>query len=119
MPATGISLGLDRILEVMKENKMFDEDSGLTKVFVANVDDNMLNDAIKISSELRKNCINVQMNVMGRNFSKQLEYVSNSKIPYVLIVGRDEVKSKKFTLKDMKTGKQKRLSMKKIISLLN
>lgn len=118
LPATGISLGLDRILEVMKENKMFKSEKSNTKVFVANADSSVLNDTIKIVKQLRENNINAQMDLMERNFSKQLEYASNLDIPYVLIVGKKELKKKKFKLKDMKTGKQKELALKKIISLL-
>lgn len=117
LPATGISLGLDRILEVMKEDKMFKIEKS-NKVFVANVDKSVLNDAIKIIKKLRENNINAQMDLMERNFGKQLEYASNSQIPYVLIVGTKEVKKKKFKLKDMKTGEQRELALKKIISLL-
>lgn len=118
MPATGISLGLDRILEVMKENKMFETEKGNTKVFVANVDNTVIKNVIMIAKELRKNNINAQMDLMERNFGKQLEYASNSQIPYVLIVGKEEIKKKKFKLKDMKTGRQKEFSLTKIISLL-
>lgn len=118
LPATGISLGLDRILEVMKENKMFKTEKDGTKVFVANVEDSVISYTIKIVKQLRENNINAQMDLMERNFSKQLEYASNSQIPYVIIVGPTEVKKKKFKLKDMKTGKQRELNLKKIISLL-
>lgn len=118
LPATGISLGLDRILEVMKENKMFETEKSNTKVFVANVDNSTIKDVILIAQELRKNNINTQMDLMERNFGKQLEYASNAQIPYVLIIGREELKKKKFKLKDMKTGKQRELALKKIISLL-
>jgi len=118
LPATGISLGLDRILEVMKENKVFKTEKGGTKVFVANVEDSVINDTIKIVKQLRENNINAQMDLMERSFGKQLEYASNSQIPYVLIVGKEELKRKRFKLKDMKTGKQRELNLKKIISLL-
>ncbi len=118
LPATGISLGLDRILEVMKENNMFRNGKSNIKVFVANVDSTVTKNTIMIVQELRKNNINTQMDLMQRNFGKQLEYASNLQIPYVLIVGKEELKKKKFKLKDMKTGKQRELVLKKIISLL-
>ncbi len=117
MPATGISLGLDRILEVMKENKMFKDEKSNTKVFIANVNDDVKDDVIKIANDLRKD-LNVQIDLMNRSFVKQLEYASSSGIPYVLIVGKEELKKKKFKLKDMKTGEQKELVLSKIVSLL-
>ncbi|MEM5808522.1 MAG: His/Gly/Thr/Pro-type tRNA ligase C-terminal domain-containing protein, partial [Candidatus Aenigmatarchaeota archaeon] len=118
IPATGISLGLDRILEVMKENKMFKEEKSGTKVFVANVNSSVIDNAIKIVQELRKNRISAQMDLMERNFSKQLEYASNLDIPYVIIIGPEEIKRNKFKLKNMKTGEQRELTLQKIISLL-
>lgn len=117
LPSTGISLGLDRILEVMKRNEMFKIEKP-NKIFVANVGSSVLDEAIKIVQELRKNNISSEMNLMERNFSKQLEYANSLQIPYVLIVGIEELKKKKFKLKDMKTGKEKELTLKKIISLL-
>ncbi|MEM5797153.1 MAG: histidine--tRNA ligase [Candidatus Aenigmatarchaeota archaeon] len=118
IPATGISLGLDRILEVMKENKMFKEEKSGTKVFVASVNSSVIDNAIKIVQELRKNRISAQMDLMERNFSKQLEYASNLDIPYVIIIGPEEIKRNKFKLKNMKTGEQRELTLQKIISLL-
>ncbi|MBI2084738.1 MAG: histidine--tRNA ligase [Candidatus Aenigmarchaeota archaeon] len=118
LPATGISLGIDRVMEVMKENNLFKNENSTTSIFVANVDVLLIADAIKISAELRKNGVKTQMDLMGRSFGKQMEYASNAKIPYVLIVGKKELKKKKFKLKEMKTGKQRELPLKNIISLL-
>jgi len=112
-PMTGISLGLERILELMKNKKMFEEDNK-TKVFVANVNEKVKNEAIKIAQELRKEGINCQTDLMSRSLSKQLEYADNMEIPYVLIVGEKEVKSKKFKLKDMKKKTEKEIPITKI-----
>jgi histidyl-tRNA synthetase len=116
-PMTGISLGLERILELMKNKKMFEEDNK-TKVFVANVNEKVKNDAINIAQELRKGGINCQTDLMNRNLTKQLEYADNMQIPFVLIVGEKEVKNKKFKLKDMKKKTEKEVSLEKIIKVI-
>lgn len=115
IPATGISLGLDRILEIMKEKKMFEIKRSNTKIYVANVDDSMMNDAIEIVQGLRKNNISSQMNLMQRNLSKQLEYASSLDIPFVLIVGPKELKKRSVKLRDMKSGKEKLIKIKDIV----
>lgn len=116
-PMTGISLGLERILELMKNKKMFEEDNK-TKAFVANVNEKVKNDAIKIANQLRKEGINCQIDLMNRSLGKQLEYADNVQIPFVLIVGEKEVKNKKFKLKDMKKKIEKEMSLEKIIKTI-
>lgn len=117
LPATGISLGLDRILKVMKDNKMFDKKKSNVKVFVANTGEK-LKDAIKIAKKIRKKNITCQTNLMGWNLTKQLEYADKIGIPYVIIVGEKELKEKKFRLKDMERKTEMELPLKNIIKIL-
>jgi histidyl-tRNA synthetase len=117
--AIGFSLGLDRILEVMKEKNLFTESESRADVMVANVDDTVMGDVISISKKLREKGIPVQMNLTDRYLSKQLEFANSQKIRYVVIVGRDEVKKKKFKLRDMKSETQKEMSLEQIIRELN
>ena len=117
-PATGISLGLDRIFELMKENEMFDEEA-ITKIFVANVDEKTKDEALKIAEEFRRERINCQTDLMDRKLSQQLEYANSVKIPFVVIVGEKEIKSKKFKLKNMKKKTEKELKLKEIIDTIH
>jgi len=114
-PATGISLGIERIVEVMKQEKMFKMPKTNVKVFVANVNEEVKNDAIKIVQELRKNGVSCQVDIMNRKISNQFEYADSLGIPFVLTVGPKEIKKKRFKLKDMKTGKEQELNLRKII----
>ena len=71
--------------------------------------------SIKISKFLRKNNINVDLYSDNNKLKKQLQYANNNKIPFVVIVGEEEIKSKKYTLKNMETGKQEKLTLNKIL----
>lgn len=55
---------------------------------------------------------------MRRDLSRQLEYVNALGIPFAIIVGPKEIKAKKFTLRDMKTGKERKLTINKLIKSL-
>jgi histidyl-tRNA synthetase len=118
LPATGISMGLNRIFETMKENKMFDSRKTEVKVFVASVNEEVKNDAIKIASDLRKEGISCQVDLMNRSLGKQFEYADSMGIPFVLVVGPEEVKKKKYKLKDMKKKSEKETSLENILNLL-
>jgi histidyl-tRNA synthetase len=114
-PATGISFGIERIIEVMKEEKMLNLPRTRVKVFIACVNDKVKNDVIKIAKQLRKNDVPCLVDLMNRNLSKQLEFADSLGIPFTLIVGPDEVKKGKYKLRDMKSRKEKELSMKDIV----
>jgi len=118
IPATGISLGLDRIFEVMKEKKIFEMKNTVTKVFVANVDEKTKKNAIKIAQKLRNEGISCQTDLMNRNLSKQLQYADSLGIPYSIVVGEKELKEKKFKLKDMKKKTERKMELEEIIKFL-
>lgn len=95
--STGISLGLDRLFSIAKikpEKEQF-------MIVSLNQD----KEAIRISQKLRKTG-KLVMIYYGKP-SKALEYANSKEIEKVIFVGEKEVKSKKFKVKDMKTGKEK------------
>jgi histidyl-tRNA synthetase len=106
--ATGISIGIDRLSEVLKPKKPLE--AGET-VYIAAVSDSLKQDAIRLATDLRKAGLRVQTDVSGRGLRKQLDYVNSAGVPWVIFVGEKEVKSGRFTLRDMKTGKERKLSM--------
>jgi histidyl-tRNA synthetase len=70
--------------------------------------------AIKISEQLRNKNIPVIL-LTDKGPSKALDYANSKKIQKVLIIGEEEVKNKKYTLKNMKTGKEEKLSEKDLV----
>jgi len=115
-PATGISLGIERIFQLMKERKISSLEK--LKIFVANTDTEVKDEALRIAQNLRNNNVTCQMDLMGRNLAKQLDYADKCDFDYVVIVGKEEVKKKKFKLKDMKKRTEVTISLKQIIDFL-
>ncbi|MBS3072660.1 histidine--tRNA ligase [Candidatus Pacearchaeota archaeon] len=106
--STGISFGLDRLALVSKlnpENK---------KLLIISLDQDK--EAIKLAEKLRKEDINCII-LYGKP-SKALDYANSKDINYVVFVGEKEIKSKKFKLKDMKTGKEINLGEKDLVKRL-
>ena len=71
-------------------------------------------EAIKIAEKMRSNGVAVMV-LIDKGISKALEYANSKKIEKVIFVGKEEIKKKKFKIKDMKTGKEKLVSEKEII----
>ena len=113
----GISFGIERIYEIMKERNLFpDSINKKDTVLVCSMSEKYLDDSLRISSILRNNNISTDLYPDNPKLKKQLQYANNNDIPYVIIIGEDEVTSKLYTFKDMETGSQEKLGIDEIIS---
>ena len=113
----GISFGIERIYEIMKERNLFpDSINKKDTVLVCSMSEKYLDDSLRISSILRNNNISTDLYPDNPKLKKQLQYANNNDIPYVIIIGEDELTSKLFTLKDMETGIQEKLGIDEIIT---
>jgi histidyl-tRNA synthetase len=111
IPAVGIALGVERILELMKDKA---DKTTVTQIFIAPVNESNRKDAIRIAKVLREKGINVEIDLMNRSLSKQMEYADKIKVPFVLIVGDEEVKTGKYRLRDMNRGVEKVIGLDEI-----
>jgi len=118
VPAVGISLGIERIIEVMREKGLLGGKKTATRVYVLRADDESGTEALKILQELRNARIPADSDLLGRNFSNQMSYANKIGVEKVVIVGQKDLKSGKVTVKDMKSGDQKTVDRKKIIQSL-
>jgi len=117
LPGVGISIGLSRLFFQLKEASFFKEStsSTLTKVLVVPMDEN-ISYSIGVSNELKKADIISEVYFEGGKFAKKLSYANKLGIPYVIIIGEDEIKSGILTLKDMIKGEQCKLNIEEIIN---
>ena len=114
-PGTGTTIGLERLYDVMNELNLWPKNlKTSTQIFIATINEKFSKKAVEIAQQLRKKDINVETDIMGRNFKKQINYASKKGIPFMLIIGEKEIKENKFTLKDLKTGKEQTMSLEKI-----
>ncbi|MEM5776878.1 MAG: histidine--tRNA ligase [Candidatus Aenigmatarchaeota archaeon] len=116
IPAVGIALGIERIIELLKEKEKVVE--SVTKIFIANVSENNKKDAIRIAKILRDKGVNVEIDLMERNLSKQLDYANKCKIPFVLIVGDQEINTGMYKLKDMNNGTEVGVNTSQLLKIL-
>ena len=75
-----------------------------------------LGESLKIASKLRENGINTDIYLEEAKIKKKMKYADKWKIPYVIIVGEEEIATKILTLKNMETGEQKKLTIHEIIN---
>ena len=113
----GISFGIERIYQIMNEEGLFSKNIINSKtILVSCLSEEFMTNSLKLASKLRENNIKTDLYPDNPKLKKQLQYANNNSIPYVVIIGEDEVKSNLFTLKNMVSGKQEKLSLEEIIS---
>jgi histidyl-tRNA synthetase len=105
--STGFGLGFDRIMEIMQIKAI-----RIPPIFLAFTPD-AKTEAIKVTQKLRQR-LPIVVDVMGRTLGAQLRSAGNSGAEYVIIVGKDELDSGKLTIRNMKSGVQRSLSLEEI-----
>ena len=112
----GISFGLDRIFLTLDELKLFPEfKSKMIKILFTNFGTDFTEDIIKFTSAFRNAGIIADFYPDPLPLKKQLKYANQKEIPFVILYGEEERKSKFLILKNMKSGDQEELSIEQII----
>ena len=94
------------------------EFSGSTKVLLLNFDPSSFRECLKILTKLRNADIKSEVYPDEAKIKKQMTYANKKGVPFVLMIGENEIKEGKYLLKDMETGEQKKLSLEEIIKFL-
>jgi len=119
----GISFGIDRIFDVMNELKLFDSlglAASTTRVMLSHFGEEERKYCIGVASQLRAAGINTEIYPdITKKISKQFDYANKKQIPFVIVVGGDEMKSGQLALKNMGSGEQEKLRVEQIVQKLN
>lgn len=119
IPATGIAFGFDRTVEAADQLGLIDNYQTKTDILVTIFSTELLENSIKIAKILRENNINTEIYPdPTTKLEKQLKYADKKQIPYVVIIGQDEVKNNYVTLKNLKTKEQRQVTMNEVCKLL-
>lgn len=118
LPGVGISIGLTRLFYQLREANIIQAtDSSLTTVLIIPMKGYM-DKGIEVGNALRKNDIYTQIYVESGKMGKKFNYADKLNIPYVIIIGEEEVKNNAYSFRDMKTGEQESLPIEDIINRL-
>lgn len=116
LPGVGISIGLTRLFYKLKEAGLINfGQSTPSAVLIAKMDGCTAADRITVASKLRSNGINTEVYSEDEKIGKQFKYASKIGIPFVIIIGNEEVERKKVSLKTMATGEQEIMTIDEVI----
>lgn len=120
LTGVGISFGADRIYDVLEELKLFPESaSESTRVLISNFDEVAEKYALPLLNILRDKGISAEIYPSSAKLKKQMTYADDKNIPFVILIGSDEMETGLLTLKNMKSGEQQKLATEQIIEALS
>ena len=115
----GISFGVDRLYDAMEELKLFPKEAQISStVMVAHLDEETMRYGLKVAHELRQNGIATEIYPDQSKLKKQLDYANKKMIPFVIVIGPDEMNNGMLTIKNMEKGEQEKLLIDDIIGKL-
>lgn len=113
----GFSFGVDRLYDAMEELKLFPQEAQISsKVLIAHFDTESKKYGLGVLQQLRAHGIASEIYPDAVKIQKQLEYANKKLIPYVIVIGSEEVKSGLLAFKNMKAGEQQKLSVDEVIN---
>ena len=117
-PGVGISIGMTRLFsQLMAAEVIRVEVATPAKVLVVTLDEDLAY-ALEVAAKFREAGIPTEIYTEPDKFKKKLNYANKIGVPFVAIIGADEIQAKKVSLKNMKTGEQKLLNVEEAFEVL-
>ena len=114
LPGVGISIGLTRLFYKLNELQLIKaEKKSISEVLIVPMVED-LTVPINIANDLRKNGINAEIFLNDKKLKAKMKYADKLEIPYVIVIGEDEINSGIVKIKNMKTGEEKETEINKI-----
>ncbi len=115
LPGVGVSIGLTRLFYKLNELKAINaKQTSIAKVLVISMVEDM-SKSLETATKLRANGINAEVYLEDKKIKAKFKYADRLKIPYVIVVGEDEIANNVVTLKNMQTGEQETLTIEEAI----
>lgn len=115
LPGVGISIGLSRLFYQLNEAKIISsEEKSLVDLLIIPMDD-CIHDGIKLLSELRERGVRVSVYTEFAKLKKKFKYADQTKVDYVIVLGEEEIKTRKYSLKNMHSGDQEEVTFDELV----
>lgn len=120
LPGVGISIGLTRLFYKLNELQLIKSDKySMSDILIIPMTEDMTK-SIELASDLRKEGINTEVYLNDKKLKAKFKYADKLKIPYVAVIGEDEISSNTVKVKNMETGEETptKLDAKKICEVI-
>lgn len=118
VPAIGFGAGDVTIRDFLETHNLRPEYKPKTDLYLCVVEESYRGKVDELARNIRDKGINVSVDLSSKKISDQLKIAHKKKIPYVICIGEDEVKTSLYPLKDMESGEEKKVRVEEIVNLI-
>ncbi len=118
VPGVGFALGIERMMLILEKNAYNFGEVSKPFVYVAYLGSNLRNFALNIVFSLRKKMIPCEMELLNRSLKSQMREADRQGVRFVVIIGEDELRNNKCTIRDMKSGEQFGVELSQILEFI-
>lgn len=119
LPATGASIGVDRVVDILVREKEALRANKEPRIYVVVLKQELYRHAWKVSMYLREKGVPTEIDLMRRSESKQRKHALSSGATHILFIGEKEIASSKYTLYDISSGERTVIELDKITEVIN
>lgn len=116
VPVVGFAPGATTTELFLRSHNLLPKLSSRTELYIAVLNKENSTAAKKLADDFREEGVRVELDITGRKLDKQLKTASKKSIEHILFVGEDELRSGQYTLKNLETGKEQKLSFERVVS---
>ena len=118
LPGVGIAIGVTRLFDQLNDLKLIKiEKESISDVLIISTSDDV-SECLPIANTFRKEGINTEVYMNDKKMKAKFKYADKLKIPYVAIIGEDELNENKVSLKNLVTGKQDTINIQEAVEIL-
>lgn len=118
MQGVGMSIGITRLFDILKSENLIDTEN-YTGVDLGIITfDDTLSDGLKLMTKFRENGVKADILNETKSFKAKMKEANKRNLPYIIILGEDEVKTSTYALKNMRTGEQEKLNFEEVLKKL-
>lgn len=118
-PAVGFGMGVERLISILENKGLLKIPDQNIEVFIVLLDDEYEAVGIKLLYELRQKGISAEIDYLDRSLKAQMKYADKICARYAVLIGGEEVKTKSFTVKDLRRGSQENIGYESICAYLS
>lgn len=118
VPSVGFGAGDVTAKDFLESHNLLPEIKGVANIYICTANNSYKNEALILAQKLRNQNIYTSVDLTDKKLGDQIKNADRSKIPFVIVLGEDEIKSEIYTLKNLQTGEEKKVKLEEIVGNL-
>ncbi len=104
--------------DFLESHNLLPEIKGVAKIYICTANNSYKNEALILAQKLRTQNVYTAVDLTDKKLGDQIKNADRNKIPFVIVLGEDEIKSEIYTLKNLETGEEKKVKLEEIVGNL-